>query len=267
MQSRHPHPPHPRPTTRRSVALLACAALVVAACGGDDDDDVADVTTPETTMGETTEPDVTEPDMTEPTEPDVTEPTEPDMTEPTEPDMTEPTEPGDTAPPTSAMDGDGIECATSEEGGPLDPAALAELDPASALGQIDGAGTFLFVANEADLVDRLESDEELTFFVPTDEAFDMIPDDELEPLLSDPLELSSLVLDHVVIGRYTSDDLEDGTALATATEGEQWLVDVTDDGEIMVGGSAATVICPDIETANAVIHLIDRVIITPAGIG
>lgn len=258
------------PMFRRTMALVGGTALVLSACGGDDDD-VADLTTPETVLDESTTPETTSAATTqpEPTEPGTTEPntTEPDMTEP---DMTEPSQPDSTmgtTPSTDDVIGEGVVCAASEEGGPLDLDALAEMDAASVLGQIDGASTFLFAAERADIIDRFVTGEDLTLFVPTDDAFEMIPEDELEQLLTDRLELNSLVLDHVVIGRYPSDQLEDGMTLPTATEGEQWLVNVNDEGEIMVAGSAATVVCPDIEASNAVIHLIDQVIITRAGVG
>jgi uncharacterized surface protein with fasciclin (FAS1) repeats len=125
--------------------------------------------------------------------------------------------------------------------------------------------TLTTAVTEAGLVDTLNSAEELTVFAPTDCAFAALDEATLNAALADPTGLLTQVLGfHVVAGeRLSADDLAGTTELQTFS-GETLPVAV--DGEdVNVGGGQATVVVPDIQTANATVHLIDAVMLPPQG--
>ena len=131
--------------------------------------------------------------------------------------------------------------------------------------------TLTTAVTEAGLVDTLNSAEALTVFAPTDCAFAALDEETMNAALADPTGLLTQVLGfHVVAGeRLSADDLAGVTELQTFS-GATLPVAVDGDGnsaggEISVGGDQATVVVPDIQTANATVHLIDAVMLPPAG--
>ena len=123
--------------------------------------------------------------------------------------------------------------------------------------------TLTTAVTEAGLVDTLNSAEALTVFAPTDCAFAALDPATLEAALADPSGLLTQVLGfHVVSGqRLSAADLAGMTELETFT-GETLQVSAEGDS-VMVGGQA-TVLVPDIMTANATVHLIDAVMLPPS---
>jgi uncharacterized surface protein with fasciclin (FAS1) repeats len=121
------------------------------------------------------------------------------------------------------------------------------------------------LALEADLVDTLNSADAVTVFAPTDCAFAALDPATLDAALADPTGLLTQVLGfHVVAGqRLSSEDLASTSELETFTGA---MLSVESDGNaITVGGGQARVVVPDIQTANATVHLIDQVMVPPAG--
>lgn len=119
----------------------------------------------------------------------------------------------------------------------------------------------------ADLGDALADESaELTVFAPTNEAFEAYLEAEgitKEELLASP-ELADILKYHVL------DTKVDSAAALTAAEGEESVVTLQGaelplslDGESIKVGEA-TVITPDIEASNSVIHAIDTVLAPPA---
>jgi uncharacterized surface protein with fasciclin (FAS1) repeats len=101
-------------------------------------------------------------------------------------------------------------------------------------------------------------------FAPTDCAFAALDPATLEAALADPTGLLTQVLGfHVVAGqRLAAADLAGVTEVETFG-GEMLPISV--DGEtVSVGGDQATVVVPDIQTANATVHLIDAVMLPPS---
>ncbi len=124
--------------------------------------------------------------------------------------------------------------------------------------------TLVTAVTEADLVDTLNSAEALTVFAPTDCAFAALDPATLEAALADPTGLLTTVLGfHVVAGeQLAAADLTDGQELETFT-GE--ILTVSVDGDtVSLNDGGATVLVPDIQTANATVHLIDNVMIPPS---
>jgi uncharacterized surface protein with fasciclin (FAS1) repeats len=123
-----------------------------------------------------------------------------------------------------------------------------------------GAGSFttLVAAVEAaGLVDTLKGEGPFTVFAPTDEAFAALPEGTVEALLEDIPTLTAILTYHVVPGIVMSGDLPaEGEA---ETVNGQMLPYTSDEGTVVVGG--ATVITPDIQASNGVIHVINSVLL------
>jgi uncharacterized surface protein with fasciclin (FAS1) repeats len=125
--------------------------------------------------------------------------------------------------------------------------------------------TLVTAVGEAGLVDTLNSAEALTVFAPTDCAFAALDPATLDAALADPTGLLTQVLGfHVVAGEELS-----AADLAGLTEVETFTgatLPISAEGDtITVGGGQATVVVPNIQTANATVHLIDNVMVPPAG--
>jgi uncharacterized surface protein with fasciclin (FAS1) repeats len=107
-----------------------------------------------------------------------------------------------------------------------------------------------------------DTDTELTVFAPTNEAFTAALDElgiTVDDLVADRDMLQSILLYHVVEGEVTSDMLEAGevTTLNGAT------VTISLEDGVMVND--ATVVMPDVQASNGVVHVIDSVLLPPAG--
>lgn len=185
-------------------------------------------------------------------------------------EATETTDAPDTTDAAEPVDSSEI-CETDElveavESGPED-GTLAGMtdDPVGTAASSNPVLTTLTTAvTEAGLVDTLNSAEALTVFAPTDCAFAELDPATLEAALADPTGLLTTVLGfHVVAGeQLTAADLADMTEVETFT-GEILEIDASGD-TVSIGGGQAEVLVPDIETANATVHLIDAVMIPPS---
>ncbi|GIK72756.1 MAG: hypothetical protein BroJett021_17440 [Chloroflexota bacterium] len=143
-----------------------------------------------------------------------------------------------------------------EAAGAESPGSIAEV--AAAAG---GFSTLLTAVSEAGLVEALSGEGPFTVFAPTDEAFAALPEGTIESLLADPQgALTDILLYHVVSGKVMSSDLSDGMTAATL-QGAPITITIAD-GVVKVND--ATVIAPDIEASNGVIHVIDAVILPPS---
>ena len=123
--------------------------------------------------------------------------------------------------------------------------------------------TLVAAVGAAGLGDTLNGAEALTVFAPTDCAFAELDPATLQAALDDPSGLLTQVLGfHVIAGqRLSSEDLAGVTELETFT-GAMLPIEVDGD-TITVGGGQATVLVPDIQTANATVFLIDSVMLPP----
>ncbi|MBE9100153.1 fasciclin domain-containing protein [filamentous cyanobacterium LEGE 07170] len=119
--------------------------------------------------------------------------------------------------------------------------------------------TLVAAVQAADLVDDLSSEGPFTVFAPTDDAFDLLPDDVLAALLEPENEdlLTDILLYHVVPDEVTSDELESG-GLDTLNGG---LAIAVEPDNVVVNN--ASVVLPDVDASNGVIHAINRVLVPP----
>ncbi len=160
--------------------------------------------------------------------------------------MTEPFGPGCASVP---KDGSG-----SFDGMAKDPVATAASNNPA-------LSTLVTAVKKAGLVDTLNSAENITVFAPTNDAFAKVPKADLDALLADKEMLTKVLTYHVVGQRLTAPaDLEKGSydtlakaKLTTAGSGEDFKVN-----------DSASVVCGNVQTSNANVHLIDTVLMPPA---
>ncbi len=122
--------------------------------------------------------------------------------------------------------------------------------------------TLVKAVTAADLVPTLQGAGPFTVFAPTNAAFEAVPKKTLDALLAPEgkADLTKVLTYHVVPGKLTAADLKDGDELKTV-EGQT--LKVTVDGST-VKVNDATVVMPDVDAANGVVHVIDGVLIPPS---
>lgn len=119
--------------------------------------------------------------------------------------------------------------------------------------------TLVAALEKADLVGAVSGKGPLTVFAPTDEAFAKLLKQlniSKNDLLNHP-QLKEILLFHVVSGKVMSKDLTNGMKVPTLN-GESLTVNLTN-GAVKING--ATVVTPNIEATNGVIHVIDTVLV------
>ncbi|BDX33080.1 cell surface glycolipoprotein MPT83 [Mycobacterium antarcticum] len=110
---------------------------------------------------------------------------------------------------------------------------------------------------QVNLVDTLNGGE-FTVFAPTDDAFKKIDPATIETLKTDAPLLTSILTYHVVPGRVSPADLN---GVHKTVQGAD--LNVTGMGnELKVNDSS--VVCGNVQTANATVYLIDTVLMPPA---
>lgn len=212
--------------TPRTLRYLAAAGLLAltlgaAACGDDGEDSSM------TTMAPTTEAPMT------------TE--SPDMTNDRADDMM-----GASGPGCGAVPKDG---AGSFDGMSKDPAATAASNNPL-------LSTLVTAVKEAGLVDTLNGSGPFTIFAPTNDAFAKIPETDLNAVLADKDLLTKVLTFHVVGEKLSSADLASKGMVETLEGGQ---LKITKDGDTVMVGDAK-VVCMDVPTANATVHIIDTVL-------
>lgn len=146
--------------------------------------------------------------------------------------------------------------ATSQEQAPStqqnaqDVVALAQDTP--------DLSTLVTAVSTAKLVDTLQGEGPFTVFAPTNAAFEKLGDEQVQSLLEPENrdQLTKVLTYHVVPGTLTAADLSDGQKLETVA-GETLTVKVDGD-TVMIGD--ASVVQPDVEASNGVVHVIDGVL-------
>jgi uncharacterized surface protein with fasciclin (FAS1) repeats len=118
---------------------------------------------------------------------------------------------------------------------------------------------------QADLVATLQGTGPFTVFAPTDAAFtaagiDLAAFDTPEEMAA----LTDILLYHVVAGATFSTDLADGTTSVRAVNGDSLDLTVSATG-VTVGAGNANVTIADVAASNGVVHVIDQVLLPPAG--
>jgi transforming growth factor-beta-induced protein len=217
-----------RRTRASVVAGLAALTFAAAACGGDDDAG-APVDTPSADGVATTG-----------------------------------TEPITTDAEGAALEPSGPACSSIPQRGEGSFSGMADDPAATAASNNPELSTIVAAVQAAGLVDTLNGEGPFTIFAPTNSAFEKIPADQLDALLADPTgDLTSILTLHVVAGqRLSSADLAEVGSVGTVN-GEE-ITFAADGDTISLNGGQATVVCADVPTANATVHIIDGVLMPTA---
>lgn len=116
--------------------------------------------------------------------------------------------------------------------------------------------TLVAAVKAAGLVDTLKGPGPFTVFAPTDDAFAKLPEGTVESLLGDIPQLTKILTYHVVTGKVTAADVVKIDS-ATTVEGSSLKIDASNGVKV----NDATVVTPDVEADNGIIHVIDSVLV------
>ena len=119
--------------------------------------------------------------------------------------------------------------------------------------------TLVTAVKQAGLVDSLNTAPALTVFAPTNDAFKKIPAADLKKVLADKKTLTSILTTHVIAEKLTPDQLA-----GTHKTLEGGNVTVTGSGTDFKVNGTASVICGNVQTANATVYIIDTVLMPKA---
>lgn len=126
------------------------------------------------------------------------------------------------------------------------------------------AGSFKTLATALEktgLIATLKGTGPFTVFAPTDEAFAKLPAGTLDKLLANPEQLKAILLYHVVPGNVPSSSAAKLSSAKTVDGAE---IKITPMGSTLMINDAH-VATADVKASNGVIHVIDKVILPPAG--
>ena len=168
-----------------------------------------------------------------------------------------PANPATTTPSMTASAPIGAACPALPASGPGSLDALAQDPVATAAANTPELSTLVTAVQKADLVDTLNTAQGITVFAPVNDAFGALPKATLDKALGDPSGLLTTVLTyHVVPGQLTPDQLA-GTHKTLQGDTLQ----VTGSGQDFTVNGNSSVVCGNIQTANATVYLIDQVLL------
>lgn len=132
-----------------------------------------------------------------------------------------------------------------------------------------GEHTSLVMAiQSADLIELLQKQGPYTFFAPSNESFTKLMQGNISSTDEDKKKLNRLIKSHLVSGRLDANALikmikdADGPVSLTTLSGE--VLQVTKKGKKILltdpQGKQSTIVAPDIEQSNGLIHIIDKVL-------
>lgn len=129
--------------------------------------------------------------------------------------------------------------------------------------KLEGFSILVKAVKAAGLVDTLSGEGPFTVFAPTDEAFKKLPKGTLETLLKpeNKDKLIAILKYHVVPGKVMAKDVVKLEKAKTAQGSEVKIM--VKDGKVMI--NKALVVKADVASSNGVIHVLDKVILPPAG--
>lgn len=213
------------------LALLATLSLVAAACG--DDEDTATDTGGDDTE-QTTAADDAGSDDTMATD-----------------------EGGEVAEPVGAG------CEGIPADGEGSSAGMADDTAGTAASNNPVLSTLVDAVTAADLVDALnDPDAEYTIFAPANTAFEKIPAEDLDAVLADTELLTDILTYHVFAeGKMDLAQLQEAGEL-TELNGDT--VTLEGEGDTLTINGESMVVCGNVTTSNATVHIIDTVLMPPA---
>jgi uncharacterized surface protein with fasciclin (FAS1) repeats len=156
---------------------------------------------------------------------------------------------------TMATFGAGCAAVPADASNPGSFQAMAQVPVATAASGNPLLSTLVSAVKEAGLVDSLNTAPAITVFAPTNDAFGKIPEADLKKVLADKKTLTSILTYHVVPEKLSPEQVAgthktlQGGSVTVAGSGEEFKVD-----------SASSVICGNVQTANATVYIVDSVL-------
>jgi uncharacterized surface protein with fasciclin (FAS1) repeats len=139
---------------------------------------------------------------------------------------------------------------------------MAAAPVATAASANPALSTLVQAVTAANLGDSLNTQQNITVLAPADPAFQAVPADALHALLADNAQLTAVLTHHVIQGRLTP-----GQLAGTHTTLNNDQVTIEGSGEHFTFAAAGTfvgkegsVICGNVQTANATVYIIDQVL-------
>lgn len=154
----------------------------------------------------------------------------------------------------------GAGCADVLADGPGSFAGMAAAPVATAASVNPALSTLAQAVTAANLTDSLDTQQNITVLAPANGAFEAVPADALRALLADSAQLTAVLTHHVIQGRLTPEQLAgthttlNNDELTIAGSGNTFTIAGT------VSGADASVICGNVQTANATVYVIDQVL-------
>ncbi|AGK81493.1 fasciclin domain-containing protein [Streptomyces microflavus] len=150
----------------------------------------------------------------------------------------------------------GPACASVPKEGAGSLEGMAKDPVATAASNNPELSTLVSAVQKAGLVDTLNNAENITVFAPTNDAFEKIPQADLNALLNDKEELTKVLTYHVVGEKLTTKQLEDGTY--KTLQGSD--LTVKGSGTDFTVNDSSKIVCGNVPTANATVNLVDTVL-------
>ncbi|MFD3479850.1 fasciclin domain-containing protein [Streptomyces sp. NPDC058695] len=150
----------------------------------------------------------------------------------------------------------GLACSSVPKDGAGSFDGMAKDPVATAASHNLDLSTLVTAVKKAGLVDTLNKAKDITVFAPTNEAFAKIPKADLDKVLNDKAQLTKILTNYVVGEKVTQDKLAggsfktlEGSSLSTDGSGDSFKVN-----------AGAKIVCGDVQTSNATVHIIDTVL-------
>ncbi|MET9977921.1 fasciclin domain-containing protein [Streptomyces microflavus] len=150
----------------------------------------------------------------------------------------------------------GPACASVPKEGAGSLEGMAKDPVATAASNNPELSTLVSAVQKVGLVDTLNNAENITVFAPTNDAFEKIPQADLNALLNDKEELTKVLTYHVVGEKLTTKQLEDGTY--KTLQGSD--LTVKGSGTDFTVNDSSKIVCGNVPTANATVNLVDTVL-------
>lgn len=156
----------------------------------------------------------------------------------------------------------GAACSQVPADGPGSFSGMSTAPVATAASGNPVLSTLVQAVAAANLVDSLNSQQDITVLAPANPAFQAVPADQLDAVLADVPQLTSVLTHHVIQGRLSPDEL---AGLQTTLNNDSVTIEgsgesFTISGDQTVTGQPASVICGNVQTANATVYVIDQVL-------
>lgn len=149
----------------------------------------------------------------------------------------------------------GPACSSVPKSGKGSFTGMAQDPVATAASNNPALSTLVTAVKKAGLVDTLNSAPALTVFAPANSAFAKLPKAQLNAVLANKKDLTTLLTGHVVQGRLSPAKLAgDHKSLAGTT------IKVSGSGEKFTVDGDSQVVCGNVQTANATVYIVDTVL-------